>query len=1017
MKGFALLGGATGIGRLITGSIKSADSLQKLSIKLGTTTDFLSQLQYAANISGVEMGVVSKALEKMQKSANDASRGLSTARDGFDALGIEVEEFINLSPEQQFQLMIEKLGGVANQSVRTGTAMDLMGRSGSEMLKIVAGGPQVFNELMLKAEDLGGVLKQDTADGAAAVADAFTDVATVWSGLLRDAVLNATNGFISFANVLSDAGAFVREYSTEIKFVAVVLVELFVIRKISALIVAMSGAMKVATFSARGLGLALKGILGGIPGLIAMAATAWMMFRDETDEATESVEEQTEAVKKLRKEFAGMNLDQLIQRQRKLKTEFAEVSAELEQLNLDLEEARKLMANAPGGEGMIKAARDLQTAIVDAGDAVSVLADPELVELQDRYAELEALLAEVEKQIDDVTKSTDESTKAHKENAKAVADVVEGLTDADKAAVTVASAIARVNAETIKVEESLTEAEQALADWGDTVIDAQKESDLLIDKMDLLDQLFQDGKISGETYEQILKDIGGEFGDAADDAIVFTQEVENVQSAWEKMTDGIDSAWTDMWVGLFQGDGIDSVKDFLKKVKDLFLQTLAEIAAEWTKKKLIEMITGGTGGSSIFSTIGSIFTSGGETAGGGFISGITSAIGSGASKIGSIFSNIFGGGFSSSGTLVPGAAGGFQTVGANAATTFMGGLKTTLSSAAGFAVPLAIAAFGFGKSRKFRKQLRAKFAAVMSDPTIVANLADGPLAGGFKILGQVGEETFAQIGSASAEMFRHFSETSGGIFKDVAGSLGYLSFGLKEMKDEFGNVVVTAENFSGLLEYMKEMEPFSNHAQHLIDTIPHYQRAKDGISLIDSELLKAKVQFKNMGDVAKTALSKIDMGSQRVANIMQRDFVTAADWAAMGMENLGSMSSTMFEKLIAFAQDASGEMQNLATMANRSAAATQGALDLKAAAGFQHGGSFIVGGGGGTDSQRVAFMATPGERVSIETPNQSKAIGSDGSGVVRELRALRHDLATVVAKPIVGAVTRGQLAMAGGARH
>ena len=85
--------------------------------------------------------------------------------------------------------------------------------------------------------------------------------------------------------------------------------------------------------------------------------------------------------------------------------------------------------------------------------------------------------------------------------------------------------------------------------------------------------------------------------------------------------------------------------------------------------------------------------------------------------------------------------------------------------------------------------------------------------------------------------------------------------------------------------------------------------------------------------------------------------------------------------------------------------------------GFQHGGSFIVGGGGGTDSQRVSFMATPGERVSVETPNQSKASGSDGGNVVRELRALRHDLATVVAKPIVGAVTRGQLAMAGGARH
>ena len=63
-------------------------------------------------------------------------------------------------------------------------------------------------------------------------------------------------------------------------------------------------------------------------------------------------------------------------------------------------------------------------------------------------------------------------------------------------------------------------------------------------------------------------------------------------------------------------------------------------------------------------------------------------------------------------------------------------------------------------------------------------------------------------------------------------------------------------------------------------------------------------------------------------------------------------------------------------------------------------------------------MATPGERVTVETPAQQRANkgGGDGS-VVRELRALRADLATVVARPIVGAVTRGQLAMAGGARH
>lgn len=40
------------------------------------------------------------------------------------------------------------------------------------------------------------------------------------------------------------------------------------------------------------------------------------------------------------------------------------------------------------------------------------------------------------------------------------------------------------------------------------------------------------------------------------------------------------------------------------------------------------------------------------------------------------------------------------------------------------------------------------------------------------------------------------------------------------------------------------------------------------------------------------------------------------------------------------------------------------------AVGFQHGGSFMVGGSGGTDSQRVQFNASPNERVTIETPSQ-----------------------------------------------
>jgi TP901 family phage tail tape measure protein len=41
--------------------------------------------------------------------------------------------------------------------------------------------------------------------------------------------------------------------------------------------------------------------------------------------------------------------------------------------------------------------------------------------------------------------------------------------------------------------------------------------------------------------------------------------------------------------------------------------------------------------------------------------------------------------------------------------------------------------------------------------------------------------------------------------------------------------------------------------------------------------------------------------------------------------------------------------------------------------GFQHGGAFTVGGSGGPDSQLVGFRATPGERVTVSTPEQMRS--------------------------------------------
>lgn len=96
--------------------------------------------------------------------------------------------------------------------------------------------------------------------------------------------------------------------------------------------------------------------------------------------------------------------------------------------------------------------------------------------------------------------------------------------------------------------------------------------------------------------------------------------------------------------------------------------------------------------------------------------------------------------------------------------------------------------------------------------------------------------------------------------------------------------------------------------------------------------------------------------------------------------------------------------------------------------GHATGGSWMVGGAGGTDSQYVGFMATPGERVSVETPGQQRGGGAvnigitvnagsgrkeEGTGQEGNLTKLARDLSAMVELKIIEEQRPGGL-LAGG---
>jgi len=118
------------------------------------------------------------------------------------------------------------------------------------------------------------------------------------------------------------------------------------------------------------------------------------------------------------------------------------------------------------------------------------------------------------------------------------------------------------------------------------------------------------------------------------------------------------------------------------------------------------------------------------------------------------------------------------------------------------------------------------------------------------------------------------------------------------------------------------------------------------------------------------------------------------------MGNLAALASSSNKKLAALGKAAAITQAVINTYEGATKALAQGGIygTIMAAAvvaaglanvaqirnqqvpGYAFGGQFDVGGTGGTDSQMVAFRATPGERVSISTPAQDRQRGVDGSG-------------------------------------
>lgn len=188
--GLAALAGAAGIGLLIKQSLAATDSLAKTASKIGTTTEALSKLQYAGQLSGLSIENTNMSLQRFSRRVSEAAKGTGEAQSALRELGLDAN-VLNRQGLSTTMLDVadafQQVEGGANQ---LRLAFKLFDSEGAQMVNMLRNGSGALISMYADAKNLGVVMRASVAASVERTNDAFTRLGYLFRGV-RDQIVGA----------------------------------------------------------------------------------------------------------------------------------------------------------------------------------------------------------------------------------------------------------------------------------------------------------------------------------------------------------------------------------------------------------------------------------------------------------------------------------------------------------------------------------------------------------------------------------------------------------------------------------------------------------------------------------------------------------------------------------------------------------------------------------------------------------------------------------------------------------
>ena len=178
LRGLSMVAGAVdlALAGLTVKAGQTADDLNTMSKVTGISTTELQKYKYSADLLDVSVETIAKSQTKMKKSMYSAQQGSKTMADAFAKLGVSIEDSNgNLrSQDEVFAESIKALGEMSNETERDALAMQIFGKSASELNPLIEDNGETFERVaQIFANNGLEVVDQETIDNANRFQDAL----------------------------------------------------------------------------------------------------------------------------------------------------------------------------------------------------------------------------------------------------------------------------------------------------------------------------------------------------------------------------------------------------------------------------------------------------------------------------------------------------------------------------------------------------------------------------------------------------------------------------------------------------------------------------------------------------------------------------------------------------------------------------------------------------------------------------------------------------------------------------